>query len=62
MNKLGIEQFKKEICVGDQLSVSTREHKYNGAVTAIFDNYLEVDEDGLTFQIKFAHIWAYTRG
>jgi hypothetical protein len=59
MNQLGIECFKKEISIGDEITVSTRDFTYYGIVTEIKDDYFVIDEDGYKSYIYYAHVWAY---
>jgi len=61
MNKLGIEKFLKEVRVGDELSVNTREHSYFGKVTQIEAECFIIDEGGLKSYVYYAHIWAYAK-
>ncbi|QCJ45576.1 hypothetical protein FAY30_26975 (plasmid) [Bacillus sp. S3] len=60
MNKLGVENFKKTVSIGDELSVNTREYSYYGNVTSIDADSFEIDEGGLKFNIYYAHVWAYS--
>lgn len=61
MNKLGVDNFKKTVSVGDELSVNTREFSYYGNVTAINDDSFQINEGGLKFDIYYSHVWAYSK-
>ncbi|MFT9494377.1 MULTISPECIES: hypothetical protein [Bacillota] len=61
MNKLGVEVFKKEVNVGDELSVSTREYSYHGTVLEINDDSFVIDEGIMSFDVYYAHVWVYCK-
>ncbi|MEI2357864.1 hypothetical protein [Mesobacillus zeae] len=61
MNKEGIEIFKNQIRVGDELYVGTRDYPYAGTVVDIKDNYFIIDEEGLKSHIYYCLVWIYSK-